>query len=118
MILRYLRVPRAGVVAPGLGVDAVLGVDTHPVVTVLDAAKVEVRCGPEEPAIKLAEDVEDVLGEVLVLIDVAAVERLACVGVGPHPVPLPEHRWAGGAEHHLPTAFWTQGLHSEADTQP
>ena len=101
----YLGVPRARVVSPGLGVDVVLGVDAHPVVAVLDSAKVQVRRGSEKPAIELAEDVEDVLGEVLVLVDVAAVESLARVGVGTHPVPLPENRRAHGSQDDLLTAL-------------
>ena len=43
--------------------------DTHPVVAVLDSAEIEVRRGSEKPAVELAEDVEDVLSEVLVLVD-------------------------------------------------
>ena len=72
---------------------------------VLDSPEVEIWRGPEEPAVKLAEDVEDVLGEVLVLVDVAAVESLARVGVGAHPVPLPEDGGAQGTQHHLLTAL-------------
>ena len=101
----HLRVPRAGVVSPGLGVDAVLGVDAHSVVAVLHSAKVQVRGGSEQPAIALAEDVEDVLGEVLVLVHVAAVESLARVGVSSHPVPLPENRRTRGSQDDLLTAL-------------
>ena len=97
----YLGIAGPRVIAPGLGVDAVLGVDTHPVVAVLDPAEIEVRRGSEEPAVELAEDVEDVLSEVLVLVDVAAVEGLARVGVGPHAVPLLEERGASGRQCHL-----------------
>lgn len=111
-LLRVLGVPRAGVVSPGLGVDAVLGVDAHPVVAVLHSAKVQVRGGTEEPAIELAEDVEDVLGEVLVLVHVAAVESLARVGICPHPVPLPENRRTRGSQDDLLTALDSLSLSS------